>query len=136
MRKILLILSMFFVLFVLSGCQISSNVQKSSQSSFCNSASEQASKEHNPLIWYSAGAFLPGVSIAGAYLWQREPRDTTMVKLGYYNYKYNSFLFNNDSCKQYYNCYKEQKKEEQVEDTVYGSIIGIIMLIWWGLIIF
>jgi len=66
------------------------------------------------LTWFTASLFLPGVTILGNELY---PIDSV------------------SSVPQYQEEYKQSYKKERREAAIYGTILGVAMLIWWGIII-
>ena len=77
---------------------------------------EQKASEDAPYLkWFVGSMFVPGATIVASEVM---PVDT----LQGYDKKYNDL-------------YRKAFRKERTQASIYGSILGGLMLVWWGLII-
>ena len=77
-------------------------------------AHQQAQMDVPYFKWFAYSMFLPGVTVLTSEL-VPVSADTTTIK---------------DPIQ-----YKKTYKKERTEATIYGSVIGVVMALWWGILI-
>lgn len=121
MKRIFVLIVMFFISTVLYcedkpiGYDSAAVAIQIAQSDTLQMAIDKASEDVPYLKWFVGSLFLPGATIVASEVM---PVDTI---------KGNTKLFND--------AYKKAFRKERTQATIYGGILGGLMLVWWGLII-
>ena len=121
MKRTFILVILFFVATVMYGQNFgtpydSAEVSlKLRQQDTLDMAIEKASNDVPYLKWFVGSLFLPGATIVASEV---IPVDTVKGYTKIYN-----------------DAYKKAFRRERTQATIYGGILGGLMLVWWGLII-
>jgi hypothetical protein len=89
----------------------------------CDTAMSQAHNEHNNLLWMGGSVLAPFVFYGIDALVKPEPDSIPK-------------FINANNIKTFNDCFYKKEKAIRQEDILIGSVIGIVCLIWYGLILF